>query len=334
MKVLIFGAGRMGIRHLQGAISIKEVSEVFVLDIKSEVIEAASKTFADNKKVKFGLFKDFSTNSKFDYGIIASTAGDRIELCKLAYVAGCKNLMIEKPLGQSYNQVVELCEYLSTVPEMETVVNLNMRMYDTFIKLKKDINSLSQFDGEKIFTINTGTIGIGCNGIHYLDLIYFLLDANRSEIVAADIDDTLIPSGRGADFGDFGGSAVIKYYNNRKYLGKAMLSLASGSAVFGSWDIVGSFGKIMVDEISQKRINWLRKEDSQMPVSRYAADFLQPTEEPFASPFLGDLTARWIENLLIGKNTLPNIKESLPVHKLMFDWLSRSRIYKDTFPIT
>lgn len=334
MKVLIIGAGRMGLRHLQGALSLDIVEEVMLLDIKEEALTAARTAHQNNQRVKYELLSNFkSTDCKYDLCIIASTASSRKPLCELAANCGCKYLLVEKPLGQSYLEVENLCNYLDTLP-LETYVNLNMRMYDSFIKLKKDINSLAQFDGEKIITINTGTIGIGCNGIHYLDLIYFLLNADTSDIIAAEVDDNLIPSGRGKDFYDFGGWAAIKFFKQNNYIGKALLSLASGSTVFGSWDIVGPYGKISIDEISQKRIDTLRKEDSQMPISRYAADFLLPVEQQFTTPFLGDLTAKWIKELNDGNHLLPRVRESLKVHKLMFDWLSKSNIYQDTFPIT
>lgn len=334
MKVLIIGAGRMGLRHLQGALSLDIVEDVMLLDIKEEALTAAKTAYQNDQRVKYDLLSTFkSTDCKYDLCIIASTASSRKPLCELAVNSGCKYLLIEKPLGQSYQDVSKLCDYLDTLP-LATYVNLNMRMYDSFNKLKNDISSLVQFDGEKIITINTGTIGIGCNGIHYLDLIYFLLDADTSEIIAAEVDDNLIPSGRGKDFFDFGGWAVIKFYKQNNYIGKALLSLSSGSTVFGSWDIVGPYGKISIDEISQKRIDTLRNKDSQMPISRYAADFLSPEEQQFTTPFLGDLTAKWIKELSKGNHLLPKVRESLKVHKLMFDWLSKSNIYKDKFPIT
>ena len=53
------------------------------------------------------------------------------------------------------------------------------------------------------------------------------------------------------------------------------------------------------------------------------------------APFLGDLTNIWISEITKGNsNCLPNIEDSLGVHKLMFDWLSKSNFYKETFPIT
>jgi predicted dehydrogenase len=264
---------------------------------------------------------------------VASTAGNRQHPCELAEKFGCKYLMIEKPLGQSYKEVEELVFYLDTL-SLTTVVNLNMRMYEPVVKLKQDLLQYPQLHGEKVITLNTGTLGIGCNGNHYLDFIFFILDADRAGIVAADVNNELIPSGRGANFCDFGGWAMINYYSREHLLAKVFFSMSSKSTVFGGWDIVAPYGRIIIDEIAQKRFTVLRKEDSQMPLNRYAADYLPYHEEPFIAPFLGDLTARWINELLKGNHILPKVRESLKVHQLMFNWLSYSKTHNEKFPIT
>lgn len=334
MKVVIIGAGRMGLRHLQGTLSLDIVEEVLILDVNQEALIKAKTLSGDDQRVKIDLVSNvFHSDTKYDICIIASTANERKPLCELAVSLGCKSLLIEKPLGQSFKEVENLSNYLNTLP-LDTYVNLNMRMYDSFINLKNDINTWVQFEGEKTITLNTGTLGIGCNGIHYLDLLFFLLNADSANIIACEVDDKLIPSGRGKDFFDFGGWAVIKFFNEETYIGKALISMSSGSSVFGSWDIVGPHGKISIDEITQKRIDTLRKENSEMPINRYAADYLSPVEQQFSTPILSELTANWIKELNNGHNILPNAKESLKIHKLLFDWLSKSSNYKEIFPIT
>ena len=77
----------------------------------------------------------------------------------------------------------------------------------------------------------------------------------------------------------------------------------------------------------------MRKEDSEMPIQRYGADFLPPVTSEFNSPFLGDLTSIWIDSIINGKSNLPSISESLNVHQLMFEWLSLST-HHEKFPIT
>lgn len=337
MKILIIGAGRMGVRHAQGVISLSFVEEVCLVDIKKEALDNARNLLGTSSDVNKMCFKKLDVISheqgKYDVCIIATTAGDRKSLCNLAIRFGCKNLMVEKPLGQSFSQVLSLVDEMEKMP-LSVVVNLNMRLYESFKELRSDLALYPQMQGEKVITVNTGTLGIGCNGIHYLDLIYFLLDADRAELVAGEIDETTIPSGRGCEFCDFGGWSTIKFYRAEKYLGRAIISMSSTSTLFGSWDIVGPHGKIALDEIAGVRVDTLRKVDSSMPISRYAADYLPPVSRTIRSPFLGDLTAEWVRGLNNGMNLLPKISDSLRVHRLMFDWLEKSPTHKSIFPIT
>lgn len=324
----------MGVRHLQGALKAAGVEGVVLLDIHSGALENARQAVGGDPRLKTCLVKDYVPGSeKADVCIIASTARDRRPLVDLAAASGCRHLMIEKPLGQSYREVLGLVEYVERLP-LTAVVNLNMRMYEAVNKLKCDLAGLPQMQGDKTFTLNTGTLGIGCNGIHLLDMVFYLLNADEARIVAAEVDERLIPSGRGPEFCDFGGWAVVKFYREGKYLGKLLASMAADSTAFGGWEIVAPFARVVIDEIAGTRRTLLRKPDSTLPMNRYGADFEEQPLEKYEAPFLGDLTALWLEGLQRGENLLPRMRESLKAHKLMFDWLSHSQTHKDRFPIT
>lgn len=337
MNVIIIGAGRMGIRHAQGVVAVESVAKILMVDISQKPLDNASLILSENlnfNKFHFSFRTDINlVEDKFEIGILASTANNRAELFEFLVEVGCKHILIEKPLGQSFKEVID---FNDTVVKsgVKCYVNLNMRLYDGFIKLRDDLNKLPQMKGPKMITVNTGTLGIGANGIHYLDLLYFLLDADEAKIIVAKIDDNIIPSGRGANFCDFGGWSVIEFYKNNVLIGTAILSLSSTSTVFGSWDIVAPHGKIYLNEVEQKRINTFRKVDSEMPINRYHADYLPSVEMKVDSPFLGDLTSKWLMALLQGESLLPTIGESMKVHKLMFDWLKYSKTHQEIFPIT
>jgi len=339
MKVIIIGAGRMGQRHGVGAASSSIVSKVKFLDISTDALMTASenlKSVQGHEKISFGLLNDSNEEKNtYNIAIFAATAANRIQTCKeIIERYSPSHVLIEKPLGQSFAEVEKLHEFFSK-QKLTASVNLNMRIYDCFIQLKKDIATYPQFKGDKVITLNTGSIGISANGIHYLDLFYFILGADNAEIISAEVEPNLIPSGRGPQFSDFGGWCTIKFYKQEKYIGRVHLSITAQSTVFGGWDIVGPHGRITINEIPGTRTDVLRKEDSIMPLNRYAADYLAPVENPLNTPaFLGDLTKMWIEELNNNKNILPELKESLKAHKLMFDWLSHSKTHQKVFPIT
>jgi predicted dehydrogenase len=336
MNILIIGAGRMGIRHAIGALESGCVNTIYLLDMSTASIDNALSQLSkltNSEKIKAYLIKDFQP-IKVDVVIIAATASNRLETCKLALECNPSNILIEKPLGQSYQEVSELVSYFDQF-ESEVSVNLNTRLYKFVQNLKSDIIELPQLKGPINISFNGGSLGIGANGIHYIDLLYFLYGADSAELVYAEIEPTMLPSGRGIEFGDFGGIAIIKFYDaTQSYLGRATISLSSTSTVFGGWEIIGSHGRIRINELEGARVDILRSEDSAMPVYRYAADYLPPNNIHIESPMLSELTKLWLQNLSNNINTLPVLKETLKVHKLMFDWLNHSSLFKTKFPIT
>lgn len=336
MNLIVVGAGRMGMRHAIGAAKNNNIEKILLLDINHQALENAEQQLKKDNladKFVFGLISDLSSiNFEAKLAIIASPAKDRKALCEIVMSKGANHILVEKPLAQSYEDVSALSSFVEET-NANFYVNLNMRLYDSFVDLKKDFNNKSQLRGYKIISINTGSIGIGANGIHYLDMLYFLLDADDAKILAGEIEKQALPSGRGPEYGDFGGWCTIKFFKNEEEVGRAHLSITAQSSVFGGWDIVAPFGHITIDEIQQLRVDTLRKEDSEMPIQRYGADYEQPVKMNFTSPFLGDLTSLWIDSIASGKSSLPNISESLKVHKLMFDWLNLSVDHK-VFPIT
>lgn len=336
MNIVIIGAGRMGLRHVTGCLDANEVNKVLLLDISDESVANAKTQLSTNvnkSKLEIGNINAVKRIDS-DVVIIATTAANRIETAKIASEFNPKYILIEKPLGQSFQEVEELKTSFATSSAI-VCVNLNMRLYPFIIQLKKDLQEWEQFLGPKTITFNGGSLGIGANGIHYLDLLYYLFDAQTAKIISGGIDDTLIPSGRGVQFGDYGGWVAIEYFEgNERYLGKAIISLSSTSTVFGGWDIVGTHARIRINEIEASRVNIVRKADSDMPINRYAADYLPAETVSIETPHLADLTKEWISNLANGVNILPSLEESIKVHHLLFEWLSLSRVDSEKFPIT
>ena len=336
MKVTIIGAGRMGLRHAAGVLNVKGIDELVMMDISDASLqnaEAQLKNTGTHCKLSF-IKPGTPISGGCDFVIIASTAGNRIETCELALQLRPKYLLIEKPLGQSYTEVESLVNYFNG-SGVTVNVNLNMRMYNFVNDLKNDLDTLPQFQGLKYINVSGGPLGIGANGIHYLDLLFYLYGADNAELVSGEIDTALIPSGRGPQFGDFGGWACIRFYKQQELLGRSLISLSATSTVFGGWDIMGSHGRIRLNETEGERTDILRNPSSEMPVNRYAADYLPPVTKTIETPFLGELTKKWIESLVAkNENLLPSLEESLKVHRLMFDWLSLSLTHQSVFPIT
>lgn len=339
MKVLVLGAGRMGLRHCLGVLRVNDIKELILVDVNSDALSNAKIQLSGKENgihISYFLLDElFKLENTVDVIIIAATAGDRIKTCEKLLKFNPKYFLVEKPLGQSAEQVEELVSFFHKQKNLKAFVNLNTRLYHAYQKLKNDLHSLSQFKGSLTISINTGTVGIGANGIHYIDLIKYLTDAKQIKIVSASIDDNTIPSGRGPQFSDFGGFAVLDYLDNDgDKLARVHLILGSNSTALGPWEIVGQHGRILIDEFEQTRFNKYRKTDSELPIQRYAGDYLPIETENFEIPFLNDLTESWLRNLIQGKEILPTMEETLVVHNTMFEWLGHSSKFKKEFPIT
>lgn len=338
MKVVIIGAGRMGIRHAQGIENIPEISDIYLIDISENSLINSSEILSNLenfKKFKFLLSSNFADlNEQFDVAIIASTAGDRLDTLSQVIHKKVKHVLLEKPLGQSLEEVQKIQKFLESYPSVQSYVNFSMRLTPSLIQLKKDLQSVPQLTGNKTISVNTGAIGIGANGVHLLDMCFFLFDADKAKIVASEVENDIIPSGRGSQFNDFGGWCVIKFYKQDEYLGKLLLSISATSTSFGPIEIISSNGRIYYDEVRETRIDSLRNESSELPVYRYHGDYLPDVKKDFESLPLSQLTHFWLQKLIKGERVLPEVKESLIIHELLFDWLSKSKTHSKLFPIT
>lgn len=325
----------MGIRHALGALKCTQASHLTMSDISDEALERAKRELSGDW---FGKTVDFVTSGSlsgpYDVVIMATTAMDRLESCRNLLSFSPAHLLVEKPLGQSYEEVEAVCRLVASHPGVKASVNLNMRMYPFIKELKADISSMPQFTGFKYINYSGGTLGIGANGIHYLDLLFHLLDADEAVFKSGEVDDAIIPSGRGPGFGDFGGWACIHFSKGGEPVGKSLMMLSSTSTVFGGWEFIGTHGRIRINELEGARTDILRKPESVLPINRYAGDYMEPVTRRIESPMLSELTCQWLEGLAMGRNLLPELHESLKVHRLLFDWLATSRTHKGTYPIT
>jgi len=323
MRVLVIGSGRMGIRHIQGALKSKFVNSLTIVDLSLESLSNARIALGETVGVDvvFLDVESFSkTSSTFDVGILATTAGNRLRSLELIGDR-CSKILIEKPLGQSFESVLDIKEYIE-LKKLNVFVNLNMRITPSFVQLKKDLKNFTQFDGKYLVTISLGALGIGANGIHFLDYLFFLFDPDEIRLNTGYVDEVLIPSGRGSQFNDYGGWCLLDVYKGNTLISTVFVSIASTSSVFGSMDFVGAHGRISIDFATSERKDYLRKPTSELPVYRYHGDYESPVLSEFIFDDLADLTHSWITDLARNIDSLPTFEESIPCHKLMFEWLS------------
>jgi len=330
----------MGMRHALGASQVDGLELICLADLSPESLRNAEEQISHYSELNIELFDFVSVDSlressaSFDVAIIATTAQDRHSVCNLAIDKGIKDMLIEKPLGQSKLEVEELIKLVES-RGVSGQVNFGRRLYGGVNKLKDDFLNVPQLQGEKVITMNTGAIGIGANGIHYIDMFCYLLDAVRVELVAGEIESNPIKSGRGSQFEDNGGWCTLKFYNSSNACqGRAHISITAGSSAFGTWSVLAPHALVTINELERQRIGKMRKEGSTLPVYRYAGDYRKPVTSDYEMLPMEEVTKAWLEGLMAGENLLPSLKESVLAHTVLFDWLELNEERKEKFPIT
>lgn len=195
MKInLIIGAGQIGSRHLQGLLKYAEPQKIYVFDPSETSLEIASKRAKEIIHIHELLFVNNWTSlpDSFDLVIIATNSDVReIIINQLLTNHHVSNLILEKVLFQelaSFKRIAKLIEK----NQVSTWVNHPRRLFDSYIKLKQMLKT----ESPKVYQITGGNWGIGCNGLHFIDLILFLSGSKISSLDAGWIDDHLLESKR------------------------------------------------------------------------------------------------------------------------------------------
>jgi len=339
MNFLIVGAGRMGRRHIRALVEYVPELELTVCDKQPQVSKEIQKEYTSDisKRIRFSTLESLrKEDNVFDGAVIATSAFERLELIKDVLNLGVRNLLIEKPVEQSIKRFDKMVALLEQ-HDAQAYVNFIKRVSPGYLEIDHLFRKSPQFQGKKNVMISGGASGIGCNGIHFIDTAIGFLDAVDYRIKLAEIDDTLIASGRGDHYRDFGGSAVIDLLDiNRELSGTLLISLSAESSIPYSISILGRHARIDIDDNEDKYSYTMREEGSQLPVYRCYSDYSKWNVKKLRLlNGVGKLGVNeWMKSCQGNKIRLPELKASRLAHQIMFEWLGHSDKFDDVFPIT
>jgi predicted dehydrogenase len=340
MRLLLIGAGSMGIRHIRSIVNLlkPEVSLV-VIDSNQEAVKNVQEMFSSSiDQISFTTLEEVS--GYFDGAVVSTSAMNRKEIIqKLVVDHGIKNLLIEKPVEQSYASVCHIVDILDQY-NAKAYVNFIRRPVPQYQRLLEIVQDYSQFNsGVNEINISGGAVGIGANGIHLIDFVVWFVNAFSYRIKYAQISPDLIPSGRGKHYSDFGGLALIDLFDvSGKLKAKTYFNLSSQSSIPYSFTINGPHARLTIDEFQKTYTLTMREELSVLPYYRYFTDY-SPIE---TYPLELDLEQvvevmgiqEWSKSFKNQKVRLPEVKETLLAHRILFDWLEYSNEFSNRFPIT
>lgn len=315
MKILLIGAGRMGQRHLRGLAGIDGV--IHVVDPKAEALDAARAVAAEaGVRATIAGHPDLEAAlaaGRFDAAILTSTAEGRLEQFARIAGHGVPDMLLEKPAEQSrerFRGILDRARHHGT----RVRCNLYRRTLPAYV-------DLAGRSGPFTLTLSTGAMGIGCNGIHWIDFALFLSGDQGGRLLWGEIEELPVLSGRGAHFRDYGGRGVFGFADGSRLV----LSAMAGSSAPTATLLTTPTGQWIIDQEANQAAVYRRDPASRKPNYLYGQDYARQVENGVEAVDLPALTAAWMASLT-GRGTcpLPTLETAAVAHELLFDLLEMS----------
>jgi predicted dehydrogenase len=297
-NLILIGAGQLGSRHLQGLLKLKGKNTIYVIDPSLDSLDIAKKRANEFVHQHIIHFKDNWKDLPdfFDLAIIATNANVR-EKVVMQLLCGyqIKNLILEKVLFQE----IETFEKIATLLEKKNVrtwVNHARRSYKSYCNIKKQLNS----EIPKVYQITGGNWGLGCNGLHFIDLILYLSGSKISTLDSEWIDKQIIENKR-KGFIEFTGTIKGQLENGSSFFITSLKNESSAITI----TIFDSTSRYIIQEGGTPQTLILKGENN-----------FQPESFPFIVEFQSNLTTQLVEDILLtGECNLPSFAEACEAHK-------------------
>ena len=250
MKVLLIGCGRMGQRYVAALTSLFPALELTTVDPQTKLPESRHH-FANLDEV---------VSQDFVLAIDAATNERRSERFERMLSWRIPHILIEKPHAQSLRESAHMLAAAA-----RTQARVMVPFYRRFAA-HYAAATLAQLGAGRLtgLTITSGAIGIGCNGVHYLDLANYLFGGQPLGIFA-DLSFDSIGSPRGPQFSDFGGTIYMRYAD-----GNCTINVDPASSRGVVVDLSFEYGKVVLHKQREPRWFWYARngDDRSGPMSR------------------------------------------------------------------
>lgn len=166
-NIAIIGVGALGKRHLESVLKSELPFQIYVVDNNEEAVSEAIKM---NEKCIIGGMDTSILPEEIDLAIISTASAVRKTVFKqMISKSKVKYIIFEKVLFQRIEEYFEVGKILEE-RQIKAWVNCARREQASYQELKKIVDKSNYFT----FEMTGGDWGLGCNGIHMLDLVQFL----------------------------------------------------------------------------------------------------------------------------------------------------------------
>lgn len=181
--IAVVGAGNIGSRHLQALALMEQPVQLAIVDPNPSSLSVARERFAQVALQKNNLravwLNDFSQLPQtVDVVVVATNANVRKDIVEwLLLNRDIKHLVLEKFLFQRIGDYRVIQELLDK-KNVKAWVNCARRQWPIYQNVRSKLQGSDYFR----FHVSGSQIGIGCNGIHFLDLFSYLMPGNPLQI--------------------------------------------------------------------------------------------------------------------------------------------------------
>ena len=195
-NIAIIGVGALGKRHLQSMVELQEQCHIYAVEINEELINVLSTEFPN---VKFITTVD-ELPDELDVVVISTNSNIRRLLFEqLINHSNVKNIIFEKVLFQKEEDYYFVQGKLNELG-IQAWVNCARREWDSYKLLKDELNECNELHISAIGS----QWGIGCNGIHILDLIEYLSGNEIQTLDMSGLENKIVESKRKGFYEFFG----------------------------------------------------------------------------------------------------------------------------------
>ena len=261
--MLLVGAGRMGMAHLQASLNLGLRPEA-VCDVSDANLAKAAGAASLSPDRLFSSSADlFAAHQGADLVIVATTADSHRALVEQAAASGARHILCEKPMATSVadcDAMIAACGKSGTA----LAINHQMRFMPQYTVVRDEL-ATGRFGPLASMAVTGGCFGLAMNGSHYCEAFAWL---TGSPIVSATAWFSGEPfnNPRGPGFFDQAGEMRFVSADGRRLI----LNIGHDQGHGMTSMYATRFGHMFVDEFEGICYATARKPEHQaMPVTRY-----------------------------------------------------------------
>ena len=310
LHIAVIGTGQLGGRHLQGLCRIPVLCALYMVDpLQSSVDRALHrlKEVSGSSRVHDVLACTDVTElpERLDLAILATTSEVRLPVLeRLLAHSKVKHLILEKVLFTREAEY-QRTEQLLQSGEITAWVNCPRRMYDIYRQVREFFTDKAL----QHMQVHGGGWGLGCNGIHFADLLNYLTGVVIEDYDTRLLDPGIYPSKR-EGFVEFSGTLIGRAGSTQLWL-----TDTNGGNARHIITLRGEDRSCLIDEVAGRA--WFLDEQE----GWHSLSFSFPPQ----SQLTGDVAMTILQK---GVSALPGYRTSAAVHLPFIRSLTRH--YVDT----